>query len=138
MKVIIVGDNLADIVTAKPRDLDKHFIQIRKQLYKLYPEQFYRCRIIRKGCERESEEISCFMENSLYPFHTNGVKFDQETVLAELWEHKCTEPKGLFGKFRSYISAGLGWGRAIYPFIGIIITLVIVVGILISNGGLEL
>ena len=134
MKVIIVGDNLADIVTAKNSDLDKHFIKIRKQLYKLYPEQFYRCRIIKKGVERDSEEISCFPENDTYPFHTNGVRFDQDTILAEIWEHKCTESTGIFKRFRNYMTDAVGIGRAIYPFLAIIISAVIVGVILISNG----
>ena len=134
MKVIIVGDNLADIVTAKNSDLDKHFIKIRKQLYKLYPEQFYRCRIIKKGVERDSEEISCFRENDTYPFHTNGVRFDQDTILAEIWEHKCTESTGIFKRFRNYMTDAVGIGRAIDPFLAIIISAVIVGVILISNG----
>lgn len=134
MKVIIVGDNIADIVTAKNSDLDKHFIKIRKQLYKLYPEQFYRCRIIKKGIERDSEEISCFPENDSYPFHTNGVRFDQETILAEIWEHKCTESTGIFKRFRGYMTDAVGWGRSIYKYLGIIIVVVVVGSILLANG----
>lgn len=137
MKVIIKGDNLADIVTAKNSDLDKHFIKIRKQLYKLYPEQFYRCRIIKKGIERDSEEISCFLENSIYPFHTNGVKFDQETNLAMIWEHKCTESSGLFKRFRGYMTDAVGWGRTIYPYLGLIIGGIIVAWVVLSNGGIQ-
>lgn len=134
MKTIIVGDNIADIVTAKNSDLDKHFIKIRKQLYKLYPEQFIRCRVIKKGIERESEEISCFPENSSYPFHTNGVRFDQETVLAEIWEHKCTESTGIFKKFRGYMTDAVGWGRSIYKYLGLIIVVIVVGSILLTNG----
>lgn len=137
MKVIIKGDNLADIVTAKNSDLDKHFIKIRKQLYKLYPEQFYRCRIIKKGIERDSEEISCFLENSIYPFHTNGVKFDQETILAEIWEHKCTESSGLFKRFRGYMTDAVGWGRTVYPYLGLLIGGIIVAWAVLSNGGIQ-
>ena len=137
MKVIIVGDNRAEIVTAKNSDLDKHFIQIRKQLYKLYPEQFYRCRIIRDGIERESEEVSCFLENSLQPFHTHGVRFDQESIIAELWEHKCTEPKSLFGKFSAYIRSAGNVGRALWPFLGMIIGGIIVVWAIMSSGGIQ-
>lgn len=137
MKVIIKGDNLADIVTAKNSDLDKHFIKIRKQLYKLYPEQFFRCRIIKDGIERDSDELSCFMENSIYPFHTHGVAFDQETILAEIWEHKCTESSGLFRRFRNYMTDAVGLGRSIYPYIGLIIGGLIVAWAVLSNGGIQ-
>ena len=77
------------------------------------------------------------MENSIYPFHTNGVRFDQDTILAEIWEHKCTESSGIFRKFRGYMTDAFGLSRRFYPYIGILIGGLIVAWAIMSNGGIQ-
>ena len=141
MKVVIRGKEIADLVIAKPTDLDKHFLAIRRQTYYIPPQAFSKLRIMKKRAnvwvEDHSDEVMVFPENCIHPYHSNGCSFDQDTVLAILWEEKCTEDTSLFGRFKSFISVGGGIGRAIWPFLGAIITIIIVAWAILSTGGIE-
>ena len=131
-RIIIVGENRTEIIKVKNKDLDKHFVRCRGQLYKVYPHAFSRMRIYDiKGIEKESDEVIVFPENALSPFHDRGVPYDQDQILAEIDEHKFTESNGLLHQFRGVI----GVARSLYPYIGLIIAGVVVVYALIVGGG---
>lgn len=142
MKVVIKGKEIADMVIAKNSDLDKHFLAIRRQTYHIPPQAFSKLRIMKKRAnvwiEERSDEVMVFPENCIHPYHSNGYPFDQDSVLAVLWEEKCTEDTSLFGRFKSFISVGGGIGRAVWPFLGAIITIIIVVWAITSNGGWQM
>lgn len=137
MKIIIVGENRAEYIDVKNADIDRHFVQSRGQLYKLYPHALSRMRIIKNGLQRESEEVIIFAENHLEPYHTKGVPFDQDVILAEIDEHKHTLPKTAFGKFKAFITSSAGAGRKLWPYLGVIIGGIVVLFAIISSGGIQ-
>lgn len=129
MKVIIIGDNRAQICKIPIKHEGKDFFKHRNQLYKTYPHAWIRCRNIIEGIEKESDEILVFPENVPVPYHTKGIPYDQDTILAEIDEHKHT-CKGHFSKF--YATASKVYG-AIVPYLGLIIAGLVVVYAFISQ-----
>lgn len=137
VKIIIIGENRAEFISVKNADIDRHFVQSRGQLYKLYPHALSRMRIVKDGLQKESEEVIVFAENHLEPYHDRGVPFDQDVILAEIDEHKHTLPRSAFGKFKAFIGTSGRVGRSIWPYLGVIIGGIVVVWAIVSSGGIK-
>lgn len=127
MKVIIIGSNRAEIIDVKISDLDKHFIQSRGQLYKVWPDALTRMRIVKDGEEFESDEAIIYKENAICPYHPRGVPHDKDRILAEIDEHKLVGDGigGIFGRFSFIIKSARSTWKSAAPLIPVAGALII-------------
>lgn len=133
MMVIIIGCNRAEICKVKVSDLDRHFYCSRGQLYKVYPDGLTRMRITAVDGKVSDDEVVVFAENCRYPYHTRGLDYTLDTILREIDQHKLMQPHGLLTKYRVWFTrAGKVW-RAVLPFMGLIISAVIVIWAFLSG-----
>lgn len=110
MRVCIKGCDSVQIMRISGKKQDKHFVKTAGQLYKIYPDGFHRCTIVRRyfmifSKQYETDELIVYDENKRYPHYpVPGVAYDQESVLRDIDEHKITGIGGLV-RFKPYIKA---------------------------------
>ena len=127
MKVIILGNNMADIVEIKAKDFDKHFLQRRKQGYRIFPDGLTRMRVWENGVETESDEVIVFAENCGVPHLTRGLDYSPMARKADIDLHKDgLNAAGFFNRFKMFVDAGRTYYGLIAPFMGMILAGIIV------------
>ena len=98
-------------------------------MYKIYPHFFRRCRIVKNGIEKESEEVMVFPENGRIPYFyddtDSGIDpFDQDTILPEMDELKCRS-KGLLAK-KAWVTSAQSMWKSFVPYAGIIVVGIVI------------
>lgn len=97
MKILIVGTNRAEYSKIKPKDYDKHFFEIRRQLYKAYPDGLTRTIITEYGRRQHDEEFIVYKENAIVPYHPRQQQYTMAKIISEIDEHKLMTAKSTFG-----------------------------------------
>lgn len=126
MRVIIIGRNRVENTEIKSKDFDKHFFVERKQAYRIFPDGFTRMRIYRDGIEQESDEVYVYPENGIVPHMTRGLDYSPEAIKSDIDFHKNATASGFMNRFKLFVDTGVSIYRGIAPFIGFIITGIIV------------
>lgn len=135
MKVIILGNNMADIVEIKAKDFDKHFLQRRKQGYRIFPDGLTRMRVWINGVETDSDEVIVFQENSGVPHITRGLDYSPLARMTDIDLHKDgLKEGGFFNRFKIFVDTGRAYYGMIAPFMGVIIAGLILVWALVTQG----
>lgn len=134
MMVIIIGANRAELYKVKANEQDKHFIQSKGQLYKVYPDGLRRMRIYgADGKEKDSEEVLVYPENGIVPYKPTTTPYDADRILAEIDGHK--EARGMGGLLgpTAYIKAGVDMWKQIRPILPMLIAVVVVAYAFVSG-----
>lgn len=135
MKVIILGNNMADVVTIKAKDFDKHYLQRRKQAYRIFPDGLTRMRVWEDGVEVDSDEVIVFPENSGIPHVTRGLDYSDLARMSDIDLHKDgMNSGGFFNRFKMFIDAGSTYYGKLAPFMGMIIAGIILTWALLTQG----
>lgn len=135
MKVIILGNNMADIVEIKAKDYDKHFLQRRKQGYRIFPDGLTRIRIWDDGVELDSDEVIVYPENGKIPHITRGLDYSDKAIKGDIDLHRdAFENKGFINRFKLFIDAGASYYNLLAPFMGMIIAGIILAWALLTQG----
>ena len=100
MKILIIGTNRAEYSKIKPKDYDKHFFEIRRQLYKAYPDGLTRCIVTEYDRRKHDDEYIVYKENSIVPYHTRNQQYTMGKIISEIDEHKLMTSKSTFGSMR--------------------------------------
>lgn len=134
MMIIIIGNARAEIHKIPIKDQDKHFIQTRGQLYKIYPDQLARLRLTADGAPAGDDELIVFRENSIIPYHPRpGIAYDQDSIIADIELHKLMRPGGFLGRASPYIKAMTSIGRTLFNYLPLVIVGVILLWVLITE-----
>lgn len=135
MKVIILGNNMADMVTIKAKDFDKHYLQRRKQAYRIFPDGLTRMRIWEDGVEVDSDEVIVFPENSGVPHVTRGLDYSDLARMSDIDLHRDGMSTGGFlNRFKMFVDAGASYYNLLAPFMGMIIAGIILAWALLTQG----
>ena len=135
MKVIILGNNMADMVTIKAKDFDKHYLQRRKQAYRIFPDGLTRMRIWEDGVEIDSDEVIVFPENSGVPHVTRGLDYSDLARMSDIDLHRDgMSGGGFFNRFKMFVDAGVTYYGMLAPFMGMIIAGIILAWALLTQG----
>lgn len=139
MKIFLFGKKSAAVCKIPDKYINSYcFTKINNGVYKTYSHGLTRMDVYYNGRYHHSEEIFVFPENGRIPHKTHGIDYDQDTILAEILEMKMVRRQEKWSRMKPYYTAAVSAGRAIWPFLGIIITVFIVGGALIAQGGLQL
>ena len=135
MKVIILGNNMADIVDIKAKDFDKHFLQRRKQGYRIFPDGLTRMRIWQDGVEIDSDEVMVYPENGTVPHMTRGLDYSDMAIKSDIDLHRdAFEHTGFLNRFKLFVDAGATYYNLLAPFMGMIIAGIILAWALLTQG----
>lgn len=129
MKIMIVGVDRIEYEEFSDRK-GKHFYRTRGQTYKAYPDG--PVRLYWKWdnphfweATEGTDALIIYKENSRIPQIQNpGVKYDQESVLRDIDEHKMGKKPSLW--YRPYAEAGKNVWKAVAAYGGILLAGVIV------------
>lgn len=72
MQVIIIGNKRAEICNVRSRNQNKELFLNKKQLYRIFPQNLKRCKIIKWGRDKGHEEVEIYRENMSIPTIING------------------------------------------------------------------
>ena len=140
MKIIIIGANRGEFLTIKRSQQDRHFIQTRNQLYKVYPDGFVRERCIdKRGKEPKVtlDETIIYSENAIRPYHMVGnVHYNPTSIKSDIDEHKLSAGSGIFRK--SSFARAVQFYKNISPVLPLLLGGIILVFVVLANGGIKL
>ena len=128
MMAIILGYNRAEVVEIKTKDFDKHFLQLRNQSYRIFPDGLTRMRIYINGVEQESEEVIVFPENGRIPHNTQGLDYSNKALKTDMDLHKDAQShvKGFFNGFKLFVDTGRSIYSQLVPYLGLLIAGIVV------------
>lgn len=67
MQIIILGTKKAEICNIRGRNQNKELFLNKKQLYRIFPQNLKRCKIIKWGRDKGHDEIEIYRENMSVP-----------------------------------------------------------------------
>lgn len=134
MRAIIIGWNHAEDINIKVKDFDKHFLQLRHQSYRVFPDGLTRMRIYKNGVEQESDEVIVFPENSRIPHNTQGLDYGNLALKSDMDLHKDVISRaGFFNSFKMFIDTGRSIWISLAPYLGIIVAGIVLVYAFLSQ-----
>lgn len=114
MLCIIKGASRVDYCRVPKRELEKHFLSHRGQLYKMMPDGMLKLhRYTADGEFLGVEAVIVYDENATEPYHHRSVDYRNDSTLMDIDEHKLMSPRRLWGgKAAAYFRAMReGWGQ---------------------------
>ncbi len=135
---IIIGRNRAEFDKVKDKDMENRcFFRTRNQTYKNYPDGVTRMDVYEDGIYVRSEEVFIYAENKIEPHNKHKISYDQDDIIAEIFNQKMSIKGNKWQKLKPYFTAASGVWKGIYPFLGLIIAGGIMLWAIISAGGLH-
>lgn len=67
MQIIILGTKRAEICNVRGRNQNKELFLNKKQLYRIFPQNLKRCKIIKWGRYKGHDEVEIYEENMTVP-----------------------------------------------------------------------
>lgn len=133
--IIIEGMNRTEFCVPKSKDVDRRrFYETRGMLYRAYPDQFTKMRIVKYGVEVGTDEVIVYQENSIHPQVERGTRITYDKMMADIDEMKIItgskDGKRAFAHISSKTRSTLS---NLAPFI---LVGAVLVYALIKNGGL--
>ena len=127
MMLIIVGSNRVEFIRIKKKDYDRHFVQTRGQLYKVYPDGLTRCIVTHHGRRMRDEEVVVYKENAIVPYHPRSQLYTMTKILSEIDNHKSSLPKGGWHVSMSNVGEAVSIWKQLVPTIPFIIAGIILI-----------
>lgn len=97
MQVIIIGNKRAEICNVRGRNQNKELFLNKKQLYRIFPQNLKRCKIIKWGRDKGHEEVEIYKENMSIPTIINGdVNYTKNAFFALIRNKMVKSNHGIF------------------------------------------
>ena len=134
VQIIIEGMNRTEFCVPKTKDVDKRrFFETRGMLYRMYPDQLTKMRIIEYGIETGTDEVIVYQENSIHPQKERGTRISTDKIMADIDENKMIGGSGFNKHPWAHISAKTK--NKLISFAPLILVGCVLVYAFFTNGG---